>query len=321
MRAASAASAELSSPVTEGRWLRPSSSFPAEPRWGHENGIQLGLHPLHGPRGLLRIYAPYLDHPRGRLVNFIAIEPIPAGETERGYSELEHSAIDHVQGKRFWSADSPCDATPQQPTQPARGVLETIDGIGHLHVYVLSERFDNGADVSVRVSFRSDRPHELTLATFARDASIPLDACIVTATMGNFARLRELQLAERIVTPRDVWPDFAGEHFTEHARFGLAELARNGDAALVSARPDEAAPHEAEYVAGTAEHWKYVGTRAEQTWRVEDPHDELEVRVNGRHAYWMSSSPIPGGVAYENFELVEPFRQGREFHFSVEPLD
>jgi hypothetical protein len=34
----------------------------------------------------------------------------------------------------------------------------------------------------------------------------------------------------------------------------------------------------------------------------------------------MSASPIPGGTAYENVELVEPFRQGRELFFGIEPL-
>jgi hypothetical protein len=34
--------------------------------------------------------------------------------------------------------------------------------------------------------------------------------------------------------------------------------------------------------------------------------------------YWNSKSPIPGGVSFENFELVSPFRQGEEFVFSVE---
>jgi hypothetical protein len=80
---------EGSPPDTDGVWLRAADAAPAEPRWGFADGLQVGLHPLRGPRGLLRIYAPYLGHPRDRLLNFIAIEPIPQGATERGYSELE----------------------------------------------------------------------------------------------------------------------------------------------------------------------------------------------------------------------------------------
>ena len=35
-----------------------------------------------------------------------------------------------------------------------------------------------------------------------------------------------------------------------------------------------------------------------------NPSNELEGVVNGRYTYWASKSPIPGGIAYENFEPV-----------------
>lgn len=312
---------DLTEPDVERGWLRPSNRLPAEPRWGHADGIQVGLHPLRGPRGLLRIYAPYLGHPRDRLVNFIAVEPVVEGEDVRGFSELEHSTLDDAPGKRFWSVDDAHDAAPREPTAPARGELELVDGVEVLRVFVVSERFDNGADVYVRITFRADRPHEVGLAAFRRDGSAPLDRCILTATMGNFSRLRRLQLADRVVTPKDLWPGFDGAEFTEHARFGLADLGRDeaGDV-VVSATPDETEPHKAAYADGTAEHWKYFGTRPVQTWRAPGPDDALEVLVNGRHAYWASRSPIPGGTSYENFELVEPFRQGVERFFGVEAM-
>jgi hypothetical protein len=54
---------------------------------------------------------------------------------------------------------------------------------------------------------------------------------------------------------------------------------------------------------------------------VDEPSAQLRVLVNGRAAYWASESPIPGGVAYENFEIIEPFAEGREAVFWIEPLD
>lgn len=48
---------------------------------------------------------------------------------------------------------------------------------------------------------------------------------------------------------------------------------------------------------------------------------ELKVLAHARWSYWASTSPIPGGPACENFEIMEPFRQGEAFRFSVEPLD
>lgn len=307
-------------PVADAHWLRPDGAVPAEPRWGHASGLQVGLAPLRGPRGLLRIYAVYLEHDRERLINFIAVEPISAGQSQRGLSELEHSSLDHENGKRFWSADAPDDSAPKEPTEPARGVIESIEGVEHLTVYVIVEPFDNGADVYVRLRFRADRPHEIAMAAFRRSGSAELEACVLTATMGNFARLRRLHLAHRVVAAGELWSGFEGSHFTEHARFGMGELLRVDGDVVVSATPDEDAPHEAVYADDVKDHWRYMGKRAVQTWRVADPDPQLQVLLNGRTAYWASTSPIPGGVSYENFEIVEPFRQGRELTFSIAPL-
>lgn len=306
----------------DGRWLRPVSGDGArEPRWGHPDGMQVGLHPLGGPRGLLRVYTPYLRQPRDRLVNFIAVEPVPVGAPERGYSELETSRLDGEPGLRIWSADGD-DLVPRPADQPYRGdVVVDDDGVERLVVGLVVEPFANGARVRLRLTFRADRPHELAVSAWTCPGSVELDACVLTATMGNWARLRQLHLAGRTVTSGELWPDYRGSDFAEHATFGLEELERDGTAALVRAQPDELEPTRAVHAPGTAEHWTYVGERAVQHWRVDDPHPELRAQVNGRHTYWMSNHPIPGGIAFENLELVEPFREGATFRFGVEPLD
>lgn len=309
-------------PQTDGVWLRPSTDRPAEPRWGHADGIQVGLHPLPGPRGLLRLYTPYLGHHRLRLLNFVAIEPIPAGERLRGFSELERSELDDAPGKRFWTSDQQGDVAPSDPQSPARGVVADSDGTESLTVWVHAERFANGAEISVRLRFFADRPREVSLAAFRREGSVELDHCVLTATMGNFARLRHLHLRERVVTPAELWPGFTRTDFTDHGRFGVEELARApGGGVIVAATPDEEAPQDAVHADGTAEHWRYVGQRAAQGWMVPDPSPQLQVLVNGRWAYWASQSPIPGGVSYENFEILEPFRDGQEFLYWADPLD
>jgi hypothetical protein len=64
----------------------------------------------------------------------------------------------------------------------------------------------------------------------------------------------------------------------------------------------------------------------EPYWRKEkaryDP--SLSVRVNGRATYWSGGSNdknryinIPGGPAFENFELREKFFQGQKFYFGL----
>jgi hypothetical protein len=303
---------------SNGAWIQPAQTFPAEPRWGHSGGLQIGLDPLAGPRGLIRIYAPYLGDKPEHMINFIAVEPIPAGSDERGYSELEYSHFDNLPGKRFWTSNAPADNEPRQSPEPARGVIYTIDGVEFLRLWLHIEPFDNGARVMLRLTFRADRPFEISLATHVSSDSVPLDYCIVSATMGNYARLRRVKLASRTISPADIWGAFEGEGFTDHGRFPAASLVQKpGGGVTASATSDEFAPVGAEYSADTAEHWKYHGERAVQTWSVDDADPRLELLVNARRDYWASRSPIPGGLSFENFELVEPFSEGREFTFEV----
>lgn len=308
-------------PVVDGGWVRPSSVWPAEPRWGLAEGIQVGLSPIPGPRGLVRIFTPYLGQPQSRLLNFLAFEPIPSGATERGYSELEHSSWDLEPGKRFWSAET-IDAGPAPSEHPVRGTIDEVDGVERLSLYVHSEPFDNGARVAVRIEFRADRPHEFSIETYRLPGSVPLDAFVVTATMGNFARLRRLQLLDEIVTPSTIWPHFDGEHFAARRRFALDRLRRTPTGGVtVAVSSDEPDPVSAVYHSSVADHWRYVGSPAVQSWEAEDPDPAIAASVNARRVYWASESPIPGGDAFENVELIEPFRQGRRFVFRVEPLE
>jgi hypothetical protein len=299
-------------------WVRGEVAGVPLPVWGVAGGLQIGLSPLPGPRGLLRVYAPYLKQPVGHVINFIAVEPIPKGADRRGLSELEFSRLDNKPGKRFWSSNTP-DADAVTGT-PATGVLEAIDGKECLSVYVLVERFDNGAHVYLKLTFAADRPHEVRITTHARKDSAPLDYCIVTATMGNYARLRRLKLADKVAVAGELWPDYRGDGFADHAKFPLSTLTRNSEGhAWAVAETDETDLTAASYAPDTRSHWKYLGDQARQGWKSEQPDPRLEVWVNGRYTYWASQSPIPGGIAFENFEMVSPFRQGEEFIFSVEP--
>ena len=45
----------------------------------------------------------------------------------------------------------------------------------------------------------------------------------------------------------------------------------------------------------------------------------MAVQVNARLVYWASQATIPGGISFENFELVAPFREGRRSTFEVTP--
>ena len=66
----------LSPPHIGAAWVHPSVQTPSQPIWGHAEGIRVGLWTLSGPRGLLRVYAPYLGHDESRMINYIAVEPV-----------------------------------------------------------------------------------------------------------------------------------------------------------------------------------------------------------------------------------------------------
>ncbi len=306
-------------PAVEGTWLRPpAQSGPAKPVWGFAEGLRIGITPLPGPRGLLRVYTPYAGQPPWRTINFIAIEPIVAGQGWRGYSELEPSAIEPGNGKVFWSLDHPGDWVPRNPTAPARGVIETIDGVATLSVFIGIEPFRSGASVYLRLRFRANRPREVEITTFTQPGSRPLSACIVTATMGNYARLRRLHLVPDVVEARDL---FAGATlnqwgFKPHVRIALDQLPRTraGDA-ILAATTDELNPKAVATPAG----WRYVGEPVTQYWRCPGPGPDLVGLINARETYWASSNPIPGGLSVENMELVAPFQEGQTWIFGVTP--
>ncbi|MCH5372487.1 MAG: hypothetical protein JJ992_00805 [Planctomycetes bacterium] len=310
----------MADPVVEGSWIRPPAEEKvAKPVWGLAEGLRIGLAPLPGPRGLLRVYTPYVGQPDWRMINFIAIEPIIQGQTRRGYSELEGSSLVEGTGKVMWSVDRPDDWTPRDPTHPARGVIGKEDEIETLTVFIGIEKFRSGAAVFLRLTFREDRHDEVEIATFTQPTSAPLSYCVVTATMGNYARLRRLHLATGVVTAGEMYSDatFGDIGFAPHKRFALERLARTRDgAAILAATSDEPDPAGAVQTT-VARGWRYVGRPATQYWRCDHPPPKLIALVNARRTYWASNNPIPGGVSFENVELIAPFQPGQSWTFGV----
>jgi len=234
-------------PAREARamWVRPVEQFC---RWGIRGGIQFAVWPSAvgaeglegGPRGLIRVGYPVLppDNAVDR-INFIAIEPIVAGV--RCYSELEPSATDGRPGKLIWPAAAgdpreggapqavPGEVTHPDPDRP---------GIEELTVRLNVERFVNGAHVHVLVSMRSDHPDLLGFQVFAEPDSAPVSTCVLTATMGNFERLRLLHLRDRVVGARDLYGGYQGDGFAPDHFFPLTDLARTraGDVVVAATK-------------------------------------------------------------------------------------
>jgi len=310
----------LAGPVEDGPFLRPAAATAAEPFWGIKGGIGVGIWPTGGPRGLIRVYTPYLGQGPRRVMNFVAVEPVARGS--RGLSELEPSALDRAVGKAMWTGDAlEDDPKPRPPWQPARGVIGSAGGKKTLSFYLYVEPFHNGARPVVEVQLRADRPHEIAFRVYSARRGVPMRACILTATMGNYARLRRLWLKDRIVDARVLYGsarfDFANG-FAQHRQWGAGELLVVDGEAVVAARPDEPNPARATYASDVEPHWHYVGQTATQFWRAPAQRD-LAARVNARKTYWASHAAIPGGASFENFELEAPFRPGQEFVFGITP--
>ncbi|MBL7222220.1 MAG: hypothetical protein ISS72_00065 [Candidatus Brocadiae bacterium] len=313
------AAKRLAPPVVRGQWLVPADGNASQPVWGIRGGIAVGLWPTPGPRGLLRIYAPYLGHPPLRMINYIAVEPVVG--RRRGLSELEPSTRDGARGKAMWTADR-MEPSPRTPRgSPAKGrIIRLADDTETLTFFVFVERFANGAEPVVQVTLRQDRPHEVALTVFAVEGSARMDACVLTATMGNYARLRHLWLKGKVVDATHLWPDTrpGAWGFMPHREWELRRLLTVDGEAVVAATPNEPRPNQPTYADGVPRHWRYRGKPATQYWRA-PAQPGLVARVNGRAAYWNTRAAIPGGVSYENFELAAPFREGQTFIFGVTP--
>jgi hypothetical protein len=256
------------------------------------------------------------------LVNFIAVEPIVRGQ--RGFSELEPSALDHALGKRLWAAGdtnfpaSVASDAPQPPLVPGQLSRPSL-GVEQLNVTVRIEPFDNGARVHLLISQRSDAPDEIQLAVHTDPGSAPLDYCILTATMGNLARTRLLWLKDEAISSLKLYPEHKGEGFAPHQVYPLDRLTRTtqGDV-VVAVTTDEDDPASV-YPFPGRQLWHYGGFKLSQYWKkpLGTVREDLHVAVNARYTYWQSSRPIPGGVAFENFELRERFYEGQVFIFGI----
>lgn len=311
--------------ATSSEWLRPDS--PGDPLvWGRKDGLVFGLPStggMAGPRGLIRIGTYSVAKGTPELVNFIAIEPVTIGDGDRSsrmaFSELEPSALDPGQrGKRL--------TVRQEIGQPDlyRGRLRRIESrsgpIEQIIVPIDIERFSaNGAHVYVEASMFSNQPDELQLSVFAYPDSPPLEELTVTATMGNFERLRVLWLKNNLIKSLALFADYRADNFIEHENYPLDEMLRlpNGGA-IALATSDEADPSKT-FSSTAAPHWAYHLPRLTQYWKVSahDIEPDLRVRVNGRRVYWASHDPIPRGAAFENFELRQRFRAGQSFVFGL----
>ncbi len=308
-------------------WVRPTRA--GDPLiWGRRDGIVFGLQSnggIRGPRGLIRVGPWSGGNLQNELLNFIAVEPVVQGPGARfdrmAFSELEMSELDPGQRGKRMSVNDTGEAN------AVAGKLKTVH-IGRKSIERLSVRIDverftaNGAHVYLVVSIDSDQPSELQLRAVAEKDSAPLEELTLTATMGNYERLRLLWLKDTIASSRQSFGDYTGEAFVEGPGFPLPDILRDPDGgAITYATTDE--PDPGTTPGNDAAHWPYTLPKLTQYWRVPgyDVQPDLRVRVNARRVYWASTAPVLGGIAFENFEMRQRYVPGQTFIYGISPLD
>jgi len=330
------------SPPSSPDWVRGKFNL-LQPVWGLRGGLLFSIHPVgakrtsgqaiqsgmptngiasvttlsakneEAPRGLIRLFSPVLNGGKYDLINFIAIEPVVGGR--RDLSELQLSRLDGVPGKRIWESG---DVQPQKPVEPGK-LTKPMPGMEKLEVVLRVERFDNGAHVYLVVTQRSDVPDEIQLSIHAEPDSALMQYCVLTATMGNKARTRLLWLNGEVISSLRLYPNYHGFDFAPQRTFSLARLFRTEEGGvIVAVTTDERNPAAAFPFPGTRL-WYYGGAKVTQYWRKPKGtfRDDLSAAVNARYTYWRSKQPLPGGIAFENFEMQEPFSEGQCFVFGI----
>lgn len=323
---------------TNASWIRPADEK-SPGIWGIRNGIVAGIWPAAiepgkkgsdgGPRGLLRIGYEFM----GMIyhINYIAIEPVVKGKME--FSEISPSEVDGKWGKFMWAGDT-VRTGHFTPAAGTRGVLQELDDPTDetLSWYVFMEKFSNGAHPYLRLSIRRSRPEELVIEVFHHADSAPMERCGITATMGNYGRLRQLYLKDKVIDARELYAGYQDIDFIEKAPYPAEVLARTrqgGFVAMATAGETFAElaswPQEPAYLARW--NWRYRPFyMLTQYWRKDDAGRQasLQVRVNGRAKYWSGGSRnaadyinIPGGPSFENFELRESYAPGQKVYFGL----
>lgn len=326
--------------TSQARWIQPKSEKGAAV-WGIKNGIIFSLWPYGietangiyggGPRGLVRIGVE--KNGKTYLLNFLAIEPIVKGKME--FSEISPSLSDQKWGKLMWASEDE-NATAFYPTANTKGVIAHPDPqnplIEELTVYIFIEKFISGAHPYLKLSIRSDRPQEVGIQVFNRADSDEMEYCNITATMGNYARVRQLHLKDEVVDAKTLYEGYDGIDFVEKESYSADKLIHNKNGnyfAFATTNENLASLMKwpTDSLAEAKSSWKYrPAIKLTQYWRKEQMNEKtaLHLRVNGRVKYWSGGSrniahylPIPGGPAFENFELREKYLPGQKSFFGI----
>src|SRR5690606_15212838 len=86
---------------------------------------------------------------------------------------------------------------------PVHTTLE--DGVQAMEVTIRPDAFENGARVRIVATIRADRPREIRFKIHQEEGSAAIQQCLLTATMGNMTRVREVHVKSGKVTSHQLF--------------------------------------------------------------------------------------------------------------------
>jgi hypothetical protein len=157
------------------------------------------------------------------------------------------------------------------------------------------EKFLNRAHPHLKVTIRADKSNEIGLQIFNQEDKAPMQQCPLTATMGNYSRIRLLHLKNKIVDSRKLYEGFDGIHFVEKKPYPVNKLIKTKKGYYITlATMSESFSELASWAQDSSylpnQWWRYRPPfKVTQYWKTKasDRSDSsLRVRVNGRAKYW-----------------------------------
>lgn len=309
--------------VVSDQWIMPDSDEDM-PVWGIKKGIVLGIYPSRlsfgdisgGPRGLFRV--GFESNGTLRFVNFMAVHPVneSKGKFVSAGSELEKSPSDNRRGIRFYPYPVDYLQNPKRyhstPSIDLAAEILKEDGRQILQWGIKTEAFENGVEAFFVFRIDEHRFNEIQIESYILKGEKKVKYLVLSATFGNITRLRNLYLKDEIVFAPELYKGKYGKGFAPRKFFDLEHwpVDSEGDSLFI-AGPDEYQPWKVKPYPHKQKLLQYF--RKEKGATVSD----IRGLVNGREKYWHSIKTIPGGVAFENFAIVERFYQGQRFSFGI----
>lgn len=292
-------------PVLSDGWILPENND-NNYVWGIANGIAFGVQKNSKP--------PQMDNAPGGTWAPGLIYVMFTDETGKtyffnylGFSILGKNGLDQSEAEKIVF-------TPV--STKAEGDILTV-------VFETSNFDKNKIPLNVALKIDKNKPREIEISTSnPMQDSKPVIYIHVSATAGNLGRIRDLYLRDEVVNSKDL---YAGEQpgngcFYAIKLFDLDRLKADSSGIIVYAGNDESG-WVGEWGSDVAPY--YNKPKFYQYWRKYSGSykPDLIVTVNGRDHYFSgfinpcNGKEVSGGVAYENFDMLEKYYDGQKFWF------